>query len=80
MLGHNGAGKSTLIKILSGVYAPDSGEIRFAGKPVEIRSPRDARTLGIETIYQTLALSDNLDAVCQSLPRARADRLARLHE
>jgi D-xylose transport system ATP-binding protein len=63
LLGHNGAGKSTLIKILSGVYAADSGEIRFAGQPVDIRSPRDAKLLGIETIYQTLALSDNLDAV-----------------
>jgi D-xylose transport system ATP-binding protein len=63
LLGHNGAGKSTLIKILSGVFTADSGEIRFAGKPVEIRSTRDAKYLGIETIYQTLALSENLDAV-----------------
>ena len=63
LLGHNGAGKSTLIKILSGVFAPDSGEIRFAGRPVAIRSTRDAKALGIETIYQTLALSDNLDSV-----------------
>lgn len=63
LLGHNGAGKSTLIKILSGVFTADSGEIRFAGRPVEIRSTRDAKSLGIETIYQTLALSDNLDAV-----------------
>ena len=63
LLGHNGAGKSTLIKILSGVFTPDSGEIRFAGRPVAIRSTRDAKALGIETIYQTLALSDNLDSV-----------------
>ena len=63
LLGHNGAGKSTLIKILSGVFTADSGEIRFAGKPVVIRSTRDAKSLGIETIYQTLALSENLDAV-----------------
>ena len=63
LLGHNGAGKSTLIKILSGVFTADSGEIRFAGKPVDIRSTRDAKSLGIETIYQTLALSENLDAV-----------------
>ena len=63
LLGHNGAGKSTLIKILSGVFTADSGEIRFAGRPVEIRSTRDAKSLGIETIYQTLALSENLDAV-----------------
>jgi D-xylose transport system ATP-binding protein len=62
LLGHNGAGKSTLIKILSGAYRADSGEIRINGQPVEIRSPRDARAVGIETIYQTLALADNLDA------------------
>ena len=62
LLGHNGAGKSTLIKILSGAYKKDSGEIYVDGKKVEINSPRDARTHNIETIYQTLALSDNLDA------------------
>jgi D-xylose transport system ATP-binding protein len=62
LLGHNGAGKSTLIKILSGVLAADGGEIRIDGAPAEIRSPRDARALGIETIYQNLALTDNLDA------------------
>jgi len=62
LLGHNGAGKSTLIKILSGAYAPDSGEIRVNGKPVSIKSPRDAKLEGIETIYQTLALADNIDA------------------
>ncbi len=62
LLGHNGAGKSTLIKILSGAYPKDSGEIRINGEPVEINNPRDARALNIETIYQTLALADNLDA------------------
>ncbi|QHQ37380.1 ATP-binding cassette domain-containing protein [Algicella marina] len=62
LLGHNGAGKSTLIKMLSGAYKPDSGEIRVNGKPVTINSPRDARAHNIETIYQTLALADNLDA------------------
>ncbi|QDG74864.1 ATP-binding cassette domain-containing protein [Labrenzia sp. PHM005] len=62
LLGHNGAGKSTLIKILSGAYKADSGEIRIDGKTVNIHSPRDARALNIETIYQTLALADNLDA------------------
>lgn len=62
LLGHNGAGKSTLIKILSGAYKADSGEIRIAGEPVRIENPRDARAAGIETIYQTLALADNLDA------------------
>ncbi|MDB9857465.1 ATP-binding cassette domain-containing protein [Amylibacter sp.] len=62
LLGHNGAGKSTLIKILSGAYQRDSGEIWIDGKQVEINSPRDARDHNIETIYQTLALADNLDA------------------
>lgn len=62
LLGHNGAGKSTLIKCLSGAYQADSGEIRINGEKVEIRNPRDARALNIETIYQTLALADNLDA------------------
>ena len=62
LLGHNGAGKSTLIKILSGAYPKDSGEILINGEEVEINNPRDARALNIETIYQTLALADNLDA------------------
>ncbi len=62
LLGHNGAGKSTLIKILSGAYKKDAGEIYVDGKKVEINSPIDARAHNIETIYQTLALSDNLDA------------------
>jgi D-xylose transport system ATP-binding protein len=62
LLGHNGAGKSTLIKILSGAYKMDSGEIRINGEKAHIASPRDARTYNIETIYQTLALADNLDA------------------
>jgi D-xylose transport system ATP-binding protein len=62
LLGHNGAGKSTLIKMLSGVYAPDAGEIRVRGQAVHLDSPRAARAAGIETIHQTLALADNLDA------------------
>ncbi|MCB2110255.1 MAG: sugar ABC transporter ATP-binding protein [Defluviimonas sp.] len=62
LLGHNGAGKSTLIKCLSGAYRKDEGEIRINGAPVEINNPRDARAYNIETIYQTLALADNLDA------------------
>ncbi|WP_293442657.1 ATP-binding cassette domain-containing protein [Planktotalea sp.] len=62
LLGHNGAGKSTLIKILSGAYKKDGGEIWIDGKRAEINSPRDARDHNIETIYQTLALADNLDA------------------
>jgi D-xylose transport system ATP-binding protein len=62
LLGHNGAGKSTLIKCLSGAYKKDSGQILINGKEVEINDPRDARAQNIETIYQTLALADNLDA------------------
>lgn len=61
LLGHNGAGKSTFIKMLSGAHALDSGEIRIDGRPVTIETPIDAKNLGIETIYQTLALADNLD-------------------
>ncbi len=62
IVGHNGAGKSTLIKILSGAHRPDSGEIWVGGEKVAINGPRDARALGIETLYQDLALSENLDA------------------
>jgi D-xylose transport system ATP-binding protein len=62
LLGHNGAGKSTLIKCLSGACQPDSGEIWIDGHRASIGSPRDARAHHIETIYQTLALADNLDA------------------
>ncbi len=62
LLGHNGAGKSTLIKILSGAYRRDSGEIRVNGEVAAIGNPRDAKAHGIETIYQTLALADNVDA------------------
>ncbi len=62
LLGHNGAGKSTLIKILSGAYKRDHGDIMVAGEKAEINNPRDAKKYGIETIYQTLALADNVDA------------------
>ena len=60
LIGDNGAGKSTLIKILTGVYTPTSGQIYFEGQPVQIRSPRDARALGIETVYQDLALVNQM--------------------
>ena len=63
LLGHNGAGKSTLMKMLAGAYPVDSGDTLIAGQVVHIHTPSDAQQLGIETIYQTLALADNLDAV-----------------
>lgn len=62
VLGHNGAGKSVLMKMLSGAIERDSGEILIDGKPATINTPRDARDYQIETIYQYLALADNLDA------------------
>ena len=68
LLGHNGAGKSTLIKILSGAYKRDSGEIYVNGELADIGNPRDAKKYGIETIYQTLALADNVDAAAPSPP------------
>lgn len=62
VLGHNGAGKSCLMRILSGAMSRTSGEILIDGQPVELNTPIEARTYGIETIYQTLALADHLDA------------------
>ncbi|WP_028034733.1 ATP-binding cassette domain-containing protein [Chelativorans sp. J32] len=62
LVGHNGAGKSTLIKILSGAYKRDAGTILINGEEAQINNPRDAKKYGIETIYQTLALADNVDA------------------
>jgi len=61
LVGDNGAGKSTLIKILSGAHPPTEGTIYFEGKKVEINSPKDAKQIGIETVYQDLALAENLD-------------------
>jgi ABC-type sugar transport system ATPase subunit len=63
LIGDNGAGKSTLIKSISGIYAPSSGQILWNGREVEIHSPHDADELGISTVYQDLALCDNLDIV-----------------
>jgi D-xylose transport system ATP-binding protein len=62
LLGHNGAGKSTLIKVLSGAYKREHGAILINGEEATINNPRDAKAYGIETIYQTLALADNVDA------------------
>jgi D-xylose transport system ATP-binding protein len=63
LVGDNGAGKSTLIKGVAGIYPFDEGEVRFEGNNVQIHSPRDAARLGIEVVYQDLALADNLDVV-----------------
>lgn len=63
LVGDNGAGKSTLVKVLAGVHAPDAGTIEFDGDVVEIPSPADAQDLGIATVFQDLALCDNLDVV-----------------
>jgi D-xylose transport system ATP-binding protein len=63
LVGDNGAGKSTLVKCLGGIYSIDSGEYLFDGKPVSVHGPRDAAALGVEIVYQDLALCDNLDIV-----------------
>src|SRR5260370_1886778 len=63
LCGDNGAGKSVLTRCVAGVHQPDHGQVYFEGRPVHIRSTRDAASLGIETVYQDLALADNLDIV-----------------
>jgi D-xylose transport system ATP-binding protein len=63
LVGDNGAGKSTLIKTISGIYTPDEGQVVFGGRTVSIHGPRDVAALGIATVYQDLALCDNLDVV-----------------
>jgi D-xylose transport system ATP-binding protein len=63
LVGDNGAGKTTLIKCIAGIHEPSSGQMLWNGKPVHLHSPRDAANLGIATVYQDLALADNLDIV-----------------
>jgi ABC-type sugar transport system ATPase subunit len=63
LIGDNGAGKSVMIKCIAGIHAPEGGEILWEGRPVRIRTPREAAALGIETVYQDLALCNNLDIV-----------------
>ncbi|MCX6407938.1 MAG: ATP-binding cassette domain-containing protein [Propionibacteriales bacterium] len=63
LVGDNGAGKSTLVKTIAGIYSADTGQRYFEGEPVDIHGPRDAADLGIEVVYQDLALCDNLDIV-----------------
>jgi D-xylose transport system ATP-binding protein len=81
LVGDNGAGKSTLIKCVAGIYSIDSGEILFEGEHVTIHGPKDAAKLGIEVVYQDLALADNLDVVQNMyLGREEHDLLFRLKE
>jgi D-xylose transport system ATP-binding protein len=63
LVGDNGAGKSTLVKTIAGIYSPDEGEFYFEGEEIHVRGPNDATALGIATVYQDLALADNLDVV-----------------
>jgi ABC-type sugar transport system ATPase subunit len=95
LAGDNGAGKSVLTKTIAGIHEPDEGQILWNGSPVHIRSPKDAAALGIETVYQDLALADNLDIVQNmflgrertsrglleedGMERAAAETLAGLH-
>jgi D-xylose transport system ATP-binding protein len=81
LVGDNGAGKSTLIKTIAGIHGADSGEIIFEGEPVHISGPKDAAHLGIEVVYQDLALCDNLDVVQNMfLGREAHDAFQRLKE
>src|SRR3989440_1254316 len=81
LVGDNGAGKSTLVKCIAGTHSPDSGEILFEGEEVHIHGPKDAAKLGIEVVYQDLALAHNLDVVQNMyLGREVHDRLQRLKE
>jgi D-xylose transport system ATP-binding protein len=75
LVGDNGAGKSTLVKCIAGIHSVDSGEVLFEGKPVHIHNPKEAANLGIEVVYQDLALAENLDIVQNMfLGRERTDR------
>ena len=81
LVGDNGAGKSTLIKCIAGIHAIDAGEVFFEGQPVNITGPKEAARLGIEVVYQDLALCDNLDVVQNMfLGREAHDSLQRLKE
>ena len=81
LVGDNGAGKSTLIKCIAGIHPIDSGEVRFDGNPVNIHGPKDAADLGIEVVYQDLALCDNLDVVQNMyLGRELVDGVRKLDE
>jgi ABC-type sugar transport system ATPase subunit len=80
LLGDNGAGKSTLIKIIAGIHGADGGTIYWDGEPVQVRTPHDATKLGIATVYQDLALCDNLDIVANMFLGVEIGRLGILNE
>ncbi len=80
LVGDNGAGKSTLIKCIAGTHSADSGQILFEGRPVHIHGPKDAARLGIEVVYQDLALCDNLDVVQNVYLGREANRFQILNE
>jgi simple sugar transport system ATP-binding protein len=80
LVGDNGAGKSTLVKTLSGVFAPDDGQILVDGNTVTMSNPRDAASLGIETVYQDLALAPDLDAAANVFLGRELRRLRILHD
>jgi len=80
LVGDNGAGKSTLVKCIAGTHIPDSGEVLFEGREVHIHSPKDAARLGIEVVYQDLALCDNLDVVQNMYLGREAQRFQILNE
>lgn len=80
LVGDNGAGKSTLIKGIAGIYSFDNGEYLFEGKPAQVHDPKDANSLGIEVVYQDLALCDNLDVVHNMFLGREETRSATLDE
>ena len=81
LVGGNGAGKSTLMRVLSGAHPADSGQVLVDGRPVALRNPRDAKRFNIETIYQTLALADNVDTPANLfLGREKTTRLGSLDD
>ena len=80
LLGDNGAGKSTLIKIIAGIHSSDAGTIYWEGKPVSLRSPHDSTALGIATVYQDLALCDNLDIVANMFLGEEVGRFGIINE
>jgi ABC-type sugar transport system ATPase subunit len=80
LIGDNGAGKSTLIKVIAGIYEPDGGAVYWDGRLVHVRSPHDASALGIATVYQDLALCDNLDIVANMFLGGELRRFGMLDE